>query len=64
MINKSKHLLWCEKYRPTTLDDYVFHNEAHKKAFTQMAKDKTFLRILRYRMNSRISERMIHARQN
>ena len=46
MINKSKHLLWCEKYRPTTLDEYVFHNEAHKKAFTQMAKDKTFPHLL------------------
>lgn len=46
MINKSKHLLWCEKYRPATLEDYVFHNEAHKKAFTQMVKDKTIPHLL------------------
>ena len=46
MINSSKHLLWCEKYRPTTLDDYVFHNEAHKKAFTQMVADKTIPHLL------------------
>ena len=46
MINSSKHLLGCEKYRPTTLDDYVFHNEAHKKAFTQMVADKTIPHLL------------------
>ena len=46
MINSSKHLLWCEKYRPTTLDDYVFHSEAHKKAFTQMITDKTIPHLL------------------
>ena len=46
MINSSKHHLWCEKYRPTTLDDYVFHNEAHKKAFTQMIRNKTIPHLL------------------
>ncbi len=46
MINNSKHLLWCEKYRPQNLEEYVFHDEAHKKAFTQMVKDKTIPHLL------------------
>jgi len=46
MINSSKHLLWCEKYRPTTLDEYVFHDEGHKKAFSQMVADKTIPHLL------------------
>lgn len=46
MINNSKHQLWCEKYRPATLDEYVFHDESHKKAFTQMVDDKTIPHLL------------------
>jgi len=46
MINNSKHQLWCEKYRPTTLDEYVFHDESHKKAFTQMVANKTIPHLL------------------
>lgn len=46
MTNNSKHQLWCEKYRPATLDEYVFHDESHKKAFTQMVIDKTIPHLL------------------
>lgn len=46
MINSSKHQLWCEKYRPATLDEYVFHDESHKRAFTQMVKNKTIPHLL------------------
>jgi DNA polymerase III delta prime subunit len=46
MINNSKHQLWCEKYRPATLDEYVFQDDAHKKAFTQMVDNKTIPHLL------------------
>ena len=46
MINNSKHQLWCEKYRPATLDEYVFHDESHKKALTQMVANKTIPHLL------------------
>jgi len=46
MINNSKHQLWCEKYRPTSLDEYVFHDESHKSAFTQMVADQTIPHLL------------------
>jgi len=45
MINP-KHNLWCEKYRPTKLEDYVFHNKAHKTSFYQMVEDKTIPHLL------------------
>ena len=46
MINSSKHQLWCEKYRPKILDEYVFHDASHKKAFTQMVEEKTIPHLL------------------
>jgi len=45
MINP-KHNLWCEKYRPTKLDEYVFHDESQKTAFYQMVGDKTIPHLL------------------
>jgi DNA polymerase III delta prime subunit len=46
MTTNSKHQLWCEKYRPQTLADYVFHDEAHKRAFSQMVEDRTIPHLL------------------
>lgn len=45
-MSNLKHELWCEKYRPATLEDYVFHNESHRKAFTQMVANKTIPHLL------------------
>lgn len=45
-MNNPKHVLWCEKYRPTALNEYVFHEAAHKKAFTQMVKNETIPHLL------------------
>lgn len=30
-INKNKNKLWVEKYRPSTLDGYIFHDPSHEK---------------------------------
>jgi len=46
MTNNSKHQLWCEKYRPQTLSEYVFHDKAHKVAFTQMVENKSIPHLL------------------
>ena len=41
-----KHKLWVEKYRPQTLTDYVFHDEAQRKAFERFIADKTIPHLL------------------
>lgn len=38
--------LWCEKYRPRTLDQYVFQNTQHRAAFQQMVNDKSIPQLL------------------
>jgi DNA polymerase III delta prime subunit len=45
-MNNPKHSLWCEKYRPTTLEEYVFHDDSHEKAFHQMVENKTIPHLL------------------
>lgn len=40
------HTLWVEQYRPTTLDQYVFHDETHRAAFAQMVADKQIPQLL------------------
>jgi len=45
-MKSSKHVLWVEKYRPTTLDGYIFHDNSHKKAFQQMVETKTIPHLL------------------
>lgn len=45
-MSTDKQQLWVEKYRPTTFDDYVFHDASHKAAFEQMKKDKTVPHLL------------------
>lgn len=36
-INKST--IWCEKYRPTTLAKYIFHDDTHRKTITRIIAD-------------------------
>lgn len=40
------HKLWVEKYRPTTLDDYVFHDAKQRAAFERFCSDKTIPHLL------------------
>lgn len=45
-MKAEKHVLWVEKYRPTSLDEYVFQDQAHKKAFEQMVTNNTIPHLL------------------
>jgi len=45
-MNNPKHVLWCEKYRPANLSEYIFHEASHKKAFTQMVANETIPHLL------------------
>jgi DNA polymerase III delta prime subunit len=45
-MKADKHVLWVEKYRPSSLDEYIFHDESHKKAFQQMVENKTIPHLL------------------
>jgi replication factor C small subunit len=38
--------LWVEKYRPTSLDEYIFQNSSHDEAFRQYIKDGTIPNLL------------------
>lgn len=40
-MDKNKHALWVERYRPQTLDDYIFHDENQRLAFESMVEDGT-----------------------
>ena len=42
----NNHALWCEKYRPKTINEYIFHDEHHRTAFTQFIEDKTIPHLL------------------
>lgn len=44
MVNKN--ILWVEKYRPATLDEYIFHDNSHKVAFEQMVNTRTLPHLL------------------
>lgn len=45
-MSKNNNNLWVEKYRPTTIDDYVFHDETLKAAVHQMIADKRIPQLL------------------
>jgi DNA polymerase III delta prime subunit len=45
-MNTDKHKLWVEKYRPSTFDDYIFHDDSHRTALEQMVEDGTIPQIL------------------
>lgn len=36
MLQSAILQMWPEKYRPKTVDDYIFQNPSHKKAFTKI----------------------------
>lgn len=40
------HHLWCEKYRPKTLDEYVFHNPHHKQKVLEWIDNGSIPHIL------------------
>ena len=42
----NNHKLWVEKYRPQTIDTYVFQNPAHRESFERMIRDKTIPNLL------------------
>lgn len=42
----SRDYLWTEKYRPTNLEDYVFHDPMQRAAFTQFVEEKTIPHLL------------------
>lgn len=44
MANKNN--LWVEKYRPHKLEDYVFHDETHRKFFTKIIEEKSIPHLL------------------
>lgn len=41
-----KHQLWTEKYRPKTVDQYIFHDEHLKAAVYRMIADKSIPHLL------------------
>lgn len=45
-MNVDKHQLWVEKYRPSTLTEYVFHDAAQKASIERMIEDKTIPHLL------------------
>lgn len=38
--------LWVEKYRPTTLDEYVFHDDKQQQAFSTMVEKRSIPHLL------------------
>lgn len=42
----NNHKLWVEKYRPTTLQEYVFHDDSHRESIERMVRDKTIPHLL------------------
>jgi replication factor C small subunit len=39
-MSADKSAMWIEKYRPKTLDEYVFHDERMKTVFSKMVENK------------------------
>lgn len=46
MVNQKEHSLWVEKYRPQTVNEYVFHDTKQKAAVLRMIKDQTIPQLL------------------
>ena len=45
-MNTNKHALWVEKFRPKTLDEYIFHDDNQRTAIERMVSDKTIPHLL------------------
>lgn len=41
-----KHALWVEKYRPTSIEEYIFHDENFKKSIQRMIVDQSIPHLL------------------
>jgi replication factor C small subunit len=46
MAAQNNHSLWVEKYRPQTVDQYVFHDPRQKSAVENMIKEKSIPQLL------------------
>ena len=46
MTNESNHKLWVEKYRPQTVNEYIFHDNAQRTAVMKMIADKSIPHLL------------------
>ena len=42
----NKHALWTEKYRPSTLDNYLFHDDAQRASIERMVADGSIPHLL------------------
>jgi DNA polymerase III delta prime subunit len=42
----NNHALWSEVYRPQTINEYIFHDEAQKRAIQRMLKDQSIPHLL------------------
>ncbi len=46
MLESAIEKMWPEKYRPKTLDDYIFQNHSHQKAFQKIVDSGTTPHLL------------------
>lgn len=45
-MDNNKHKLWVERYRPKTVDEYIFHDASHRASIEQMIADGTIPHLL------------------
>lgn len=45
-MHVDKHKLWAEKYKPQTLDEYIFHDNSQKQSINRMIADGTIPHLL------------------
>jgi len=45
-MNEHKNKVWVEKYRPTTIDEYIFHDKTLEAAVKKMIADKSIPHLL------------------
>ena len=43
---QDKHKLWCEKYRPQVIEDYIFHDAHQRSSFEAMIANKSIPHLL------------------
>lgn len=46
MLPNAVNKLWPEKYRPKTIDDYIFNDDVHEAAFRGMIETKTIPHVM------------------
>ncbi len=45
-MSEGRHSLWVEKYRPAKIEDYIFHDDSHKKSILRMLNDRSIPHLL------------------